>query len=79
VNPDCLATLLTLLCNRPVMPGEWPSARIIHVPPGFVEPASPAARARWETECDPRKVRDRYGAARYVYAKAACEYGPDGN
>jgi hypothetical protein len=78
MNPDCLAVMLTaVFCNHPVLPNEWPSAKVIHIPPGFIEPASPAARARWEAECDPRKVRDRNGATRFVYAKPGCEFGPD--
>jgi hypothetical protein len=69
--------IITLLCNQPVLPGAWPSAKIINVPPGFIEPAPPAARERWLRECNPTSYRDRVtGVTRVIYAKRGCEYGP---
>lgn len=54
----------------------YPNARIIHVPPGFIEPAKPAARLRWQARCNPKLYTDRNGVNRYVYSKPGCEFGP---
>src|SRR5271166_5199880 len=74
---NCFGNIISLLCNQPVLPGAWPSAKIIHVPPGFIEPAPPVARERWLRECNPTSYRDRVtGVTRVIYAKRGCEYGP---
>jgi hypothetical protein len=78
MNPDCFAVVLTaVLCNHPVLPNEWPSAKVIHVPPGFIEHASPAARERWLVECRPQRRTDQNGVTRFFHAKPGCEFGPD--
>jgi hypothetical protein len=28
---NCFGNIITLLCNQPVLPGAWPSAKIINV------------------------------------------------
>jgi hypothetical protein len=73
---DCIGSLLTILCQQPVLPREWPSAKIIHVPPGFIELAPASARERWLIECRPTSYRDRYGVTRWIYSRHGCEYGP---
>jgi hypothetical protein len=73
---DCIGNLFAILCQQPVLPHEWPSAKIMHVPPGFIEPAPAAARERWLIECQPTSYRDRYGVTRWSYSRQGCEHGP---
>jgi hypothetical protein len=73
---ECIGNFLAMLCQQPALPGEWPSAKIIRVPPGFIEPAPAVARERWLIECKPVSYRDRYDVTRWSYGRPGCEYGP---
>ena len=58
---------------------EWgstrpPNARIINIPPDNSQAALDRVR-KWEQQCQPTPVVDKYGVARMRYAKAGCEFG----
>ena len=76
---SCIGTELTSHCVTWSAPGNDPYIRAVPQPRDGAERARAKEEdQRWVERCQPTIHQDRYGVARYHYARPGCEFGVSG-